>query len=56
MEEPAEPAVFRGAIGIPQFSSDGQRFLILSGDMVNVFDSMRLIDVSAVYRQHEART
>ena len=52
-EEPAEPVVFRGSIGIPQFSSDGQRLLILSGGMFNVFDSMRLIDVSPLYRPQE---
>src|SRR5206468_10741389 len=52
-QEPAEPAVFRGPIGIPQFSSDGQRLLILSG-MWNAFDSLRLIDVSPVYRTWEA--
>jgi len=55
-QEPAEPVVFRGAIGIPQFSSDGQRLLILSGGLVNVLDSMRLIDVSALYRPWEAAT
>ena len=52
-EEPAEPVVFRGSIGIPQFSLDGQRLLILSGGMFNVFDSMRLIDVSPLYRPQE---
>ena len=52
-QEPAEPVVFRGSIGIPQFSSDGQRLLILSGGMWNVFDSMRLIDVSPLYRTQE---
>jgi hypothetical protein len=51
--EPAEPVVFRGAIGIPQFSSDGQRLLILSGGLVNVLDTMRLIDVSPLYRPHQ---
>jgi len=50
MQEPAEPVVFRGSIGIAQFSSDGQRMLILSGGIWNVFDSMRLIDVSPLYR------
>ena len=45
--------VFRGSIGIPQFSLDGQRLLILSGAMFNVFDSMRLIDVSPLYRTQE---
>ena len=54
MQEPAEPAVFRGSIGITQFSSDGQRMLILSGGIFNVFDSMRLIDVSPLYRTQEA--
>ena len=53
-EEPAEPVVFRGSIGIPQFSPDGQRLLILSGAMFNVLDSMRLIDVSQLYRPREA--
>ena len=53
-QEPAEPVVFRGSIGIPQFSSDGQRMLILSGGLWNVFDSMRLIDVSQLYRPREA--
>jgi len=52
-EEPAEPAVFRGSIGVAQFSSDGQRMLILSGGIFNVFDSMRLIDVSPLYRTKE---
>ena len=49
-QEPAEPVVFRSSIGFPQFSSDGQRMLILSGGIPNVFDSMRLIDVSPLYR------
>jgi hypothetical protein len=53
-QEPAEPVVFRGSLGIPQFSSDGQRLLILSGGTWNAFDSMRLIDVSPVYRPQEA--
>jgi conflict system STAND superfamily ATPase len=53
MKEPAEPVLFRGSIGIPQFSSDGQRLLILSGGTWNVFDSIRLIDVSPLYRQQE---
>jgi hypothetical protein len=53
-QEPAEPVVFRGSIGIPQFSSDGQRLLILSGGTWNVFDSMRLFDVSPLYRPQEA--
>jgi hypothetical protein len=52
-QEPAEPVVFRGSVGIPQFSLDGQRLLILSGAMFNVFDSMRLIDVSPLYRLRE---
>jgi hypothetical protein len=52
-QEPAEPVIFRGPIGIPQFSSDGQRLLILSG-MWNAFDSLRLIDVSPLYRTREA--
>jgi hypothetical protein len=50
MKEPAEPALFAGSIGIAQFSSDGQRLLILSGGIWNVFDRMRLIDVSSLYR------
>jgi hypothetical protein len=53
MDEPAEPVVFRGFMGIPQFSSDGQRLLILSGGILNVLDSMRLIDVSPLYRTQE---
>jgi hypothetical protein len=32
---------------------DGQRLLILSGAMFNVFDSMRLIDVNPLYRPRE---
>jgi len=52
-DTPAEPAVFRGSIGIPQFSSDGQRILILSGGVFNVYDSLRLIDVSPLYRLQE---
>jgi hypothetical protein len=52
-EKPAEPVVFRGSVGIPQFSLDGQRLLILSGVMFNVFDSVRLIDVSPLYRPRE---
>jgi hypothetical protein len=54
MQEPAEPVVFRGSIGIAEFSPDGQRLLILSGGIWNVFDSMRLIDVSPLYRTQEA--
>jgi hypothetical protein len=54
MQEPAEPVVFSGSIGIAQFSSNGQRLLILSGGTSNVFDSMRLIDVSPLYRPREA--
>src|SRR6478735_2522370 len=50
MQDPAEPVVFRGSTGIPQFSLDGQRLLILSGGMFNVYDSLRLIDVSRLYR------
>jgi hypothetical protein len=50
MGEPAEPAVFGGSIGVAQFSLDGQRLLILSGGIWNVFDRMRLIDVSPLYR------
>ena len=54
MQEPAEPVVFRGSIGGAQFSSDGQRLLILSGGIWNVYDRMRLIDVSPLYRTREA--
>jgi hypothetical protein len=53
MDQPAEPVVFRGYMGNPQFSSDGQRLLILSGGIFNVLDSMRLIDVSPLYRTKE---
>ena len=53
-EKPAEPVLFRSSVGIPLFSPDGQRLLILSGPMFNVFDSMRLIDVSPLYRPREA--
>ena len=53
-QELAEPVVFRGSMGIPQFSPDGQRLLILSGGIWNVYDTMRLIDVSPVYRPREA--
>jgi hypothetical protein len=53
VEEPAEPVVFRGSMGIPQFSSDGQRLLILSGGLWNVYDTLRLVDVSSFYRQQE---
>jgi len=53
MREPAEPVVFGGSIGIAQFSSDGQRLLILSGGLVNVFDRMRLIDVRPLYRKEK---
>jgi len=51
---PVEPVVFRGSIGIPQFSSDGQRMLIVSGGIYNVFDRMRLIDVSPLYRMERS--
>jgi hypothetical protein len=54
MEKPAEPVVFRGSIGFPQFSLDGQRLLILSGGTWNVYDSLRLIDVSPLYRTQQA--
>ena len=54
MQEPAEPVVFRGSIGTAQFSPDGQRLLILSGGTWNMFDTMRLIDVSPLYRTQEA--
>jgi hypothetical protein len=53
MEEPAEPVVFRGSMGIPQFSPDGQRLLILSGGLWNVYDTIRLVDVSPFYRHQE---
>ena len=53
MQEPAEPVVFGGSIGNAQFSSDGKRLLILSGGIWNVFDRMRLIDVSPLYRTQE---
>jgi hypothetical protein len=53
MKEAAEPAIFGGSIGIAQFSSDGKRLLILSGGIWNVFDRMRLIDVSPLYRKQE---
>jgi hypothetical protein len=53
-QEPAEPVIFSGSIGIPKFSSDGQRLLILSGGAGNAFDTMRLIDVSPLYRTREA--
>ena len=53
MQDPAEPAVFGGSTGIAQFSSDGKRLLILSGGLWNVFDRMRLIDVSPLYRTQE---
>jgi hypothetical protein len=52
-EQPAEPVVFRGSIGFPQFSLDGKRLLILSGAMFNVFDSMRLVDVTPLYRMQK---
>jgi hypothetical protein len=54
MQEPAEPVVFPGSIGMPLFSSDGQRLLILSGGLVNVLNNMRLFDVSPLYRPQEA--
>ncbi len=54
MQELAEPVVFRGSMAIPQFSPDGQRLLILSGGLWNVYDTMRLIDVSPFYRPQEA--
>ncbi|HEV3409673.1 MAG TPA: hypothetical protein VG095_05235, partial [Chthoniobacterales bacterium] len=50
MSQPAEPVVFRGTVGVPHFSADGQRMLILSGGMANVLDSMRLVDVSTIRR------
>jgi conflict system STAND superfamily ATPase len=53
LQDPAEPAVFRGSIGVAQFSSDGQRLLILSGGTWSALDSMRLIDVSPLYRKEE---
>jgi hypothetical protein len=54
MEKPAAPVIFGGSIGSAQFSSDGQRLLILSGGILNVFDRMRLIDVSPLYRTQES--
>jgi len=54
MQDPAEPVVFSGSIGNAQFSLDGQRLLILSGGIWNVFDRMRLIDLSPLYRPREA--
>jgi hypothetical protein len=53
IENPAEPVVFRGSIGIPQFSADEQRLLILSGGIWNVLDRMRLIDISPLSRTRE---
>ena len=53
MQEPAEPVVFRGSIGIPKFSLDGQRLLILSGGTMDALDTMRLVDVSPLYRTPE---
>jgi hypothetical protein len=53
MPEPAEPVVFGGSIGIAQFSPDGKRLLILSGGIWNVFDRMRLIDVSPLHQTQE---
>jgi WD40 repeat protein len=52
-QEEAEPAPFRGSMGIPQFSPDGRRLLILSGGLWNVYDTMRLIDLSQLYRSQE---
>ena len=49
-EMEAEPVVFRGSTGIPQFSADGRQMLIVSGGMVNALDCMRLIDLSPMYR------
>ena len=49
----AEPVVFRGPIGIPQFSPDGKRLLILYGGMWNVLDNMRLVDLSPLYQAQE---
>jgi len=40
-------------MGIPQFSPDGQRSLILSGGLLNVYDTIRLIDVCPFYRPQE---
>ena len=51
---PAEFVLFRGPIGIPQFSPDGQRMLILSGGIGNVLDTMRLIDISPMCRIQES--
>ncbi len=54
IQYPAEPIVFRGSIGIPQFSPDEQRLLIVSGGTWSVFDSMRLVDLSPLYRTRRA--
>jgi WD40 repeat protein len=53
-QESAEPVVFRASMGVPQFSPDGKRLLILSGGVWNVFDNMRLIDVTQLYRPQGA--
>jgi hypothetical protein len=52
-QERAEPVVFRGSIGVARFSSDGERMLILSGGGWNIVDTMRLVDVSPLYRTQE---
>ena len=54
VQYPAEFVLFRGPIGIPQFSPDGQRMLILSGGIGNVLDTMRLIDISPLCRMQQA--
>ena len=53
MQEPAEPVMFGGSMGIAQFSPDGLRLLILSGGVWNAFDRMRLVDVTSLYRTQE---
>jgi hypothetical protein len=54
LRKPAAPVIFGGSIGSAQFSSDGQRLLILSGGILNVFERMRLIDVTPLYRTEES--
>jgi hypothetical protein len=54
LQYPAEPVVFRGSTGIPQFSRDGQRLLIVSGGLSSVLDSMRLVDVTPLCRTQAA--
>jgi len=54
VQYPAECVLFRGPIGIPQFSPDGQRMLILSGGIGNVLDTMRLIDITPLCNMQES--